>query len=1105
MACGFIKSPENHWRQSSTRSKKTGQRRSCLLIPLCAMLVVAGPTAGQAPSPATPRTSARSQPLPPSQSASHIVTLAPWRAHLIACEPAVIDPVEACFDDAGRLWVVEMRDYPFAVEDRHHGMIRVLSDSDGDGHYDQSQVFADRLNMPTGLALWRDGVVVTLAGELVFLRDTDQDGVADERQQWLTGFAIDNEQLRGNHPRLGPDGWWYIANGLRGGKIQLGSHFTDSPGPPLDLGRRDVRFDPSQGLIAPVSGPAQFGLTFDLLASRIFCSNRNPAVQVVFEQEDVKDNPLAGIIPTTVDVLPPGEHSRVFPLVDAWTTSNLHGGQFTAACGVFVTAATMDERMSSAIAEVFGDDWAALPQWIFVCEPTGSLVKRATMVRRTTALHWLDSEQNDTWEWLASRDPWFRPVNIDIAPDGSILVVDMHRAVIEHPQWVPEELKHRPDQRWGDKAGRLYVVADSSSPSEERNSATLSSPTFVNGSATEVPASFAATIADLSARPLRHRDDQELLHLLRQGNPWLNQTIRRLLMERNATATVPMLLALANDSAVPLVSRIIAMETALLLSVDLPTEITALLDESVPPVLRTATLARLRRHPSVTKFAAPLGDTSTPSQGPPRTDRDAAPAPVALQRAIARCAGGDGAEQFEALLLLQRIAAHHSIRGWLDGEELWTEVARLVVQRGDPWLLAAAVGALHDELPTVAWTWWQQLPAPAWQRPEMQRQVPLIADRLFRAMLAGPPDTQRLPAIDLLTRIAGRCEDRALTSLQRSVAMAFWCAWHDVQPEQALAWEPIAQLVGLAQAALEAEVANEEPSGDAKSATEQIQAIRLIAAIDRADLWENIARLIDGAPPHSVWQAALESYHRRHPQAAAQLVVQRFSPWSPLRQRTALPILLSHPQSRQRLLAALESKELTPRQVGIDTLRQLKKISSSAAQDIEQWIASMRADDRPTVVRRYQQALAWPGDAVAGQQVFAKNCASCHRIGELGHAVGPDISDSRTQTPAQLLVAILDPNAAIDAAYFRYTVLTDDDRIVEGLLAEETPQTIVLLQQDGQRLLLGREEVVELRSTGVSLMPEGLEAQIDPQQMADLIAFIKGWRYLDGRLPGATK
>jgi putative heme-binding domain-containing protein len=156
------------------------------------------------------------------------------------------------------------------------------------------------------------------------------------------------------------------------------------------------------------------------------------------------------------------------------------------------------------------------------------------------------------------------------------------------------------------------------------------------------------------------------------------------------------------------------------------------------------------------------------------------------------------------------------------------------------------------------------------------------------------------------------------------------------------------------------------------------------------------------------------------------------------------------------------------------------------------------------VLEEYQAALKLPADPLRGKAVFVKNCANCHHVGDVGVDVAPDISDSRVKQPEQILTDILQPNRAIDANYISYTVITADGQVLTGILASETGASITLKQQEGKTVTLARDEIDELQSTGVSLMPEGLEKDLPPQAMADLVSFIKNWRYLDGLTPLGT-
>ena len=142
------------------------------------------------------------------------------KLELVASEPDVMAPVAIAFGADGCMWVVEMRDYPYGpkpgTQDKPKSRIKRLLDQNHDGRYETATVFADELLFATGiLPTWRkDGVIVTLSGEVAFFADRDDDGKADFKETWFQGFSQENSQLRANHPTMGPDGLVYVANGL---------------------------------------------------------------------------------------------------------------------------------------------------------------------------------------------------------------------------------------------------------------------------------------------------------------------------------------------------------------------------------------------------------------------------------------------------------------------------------------------------------------------------------------------------------------------------------------------------------------------------------------------------------------------------------------------------------------------------------------------------------------------------------------------------------------------------------------------------------------------------------------------------------------------------
>ncbi|MEE2641436.1 MAG: PVC-type heme-binding CxxCH protein [Planctomycetota bacterium] len=372
------------------------------------------------------------------------------RLELVACEPNIVDPVAMRFDEKGRIWVVEMRDYPMLEQGLPTSRIKILEDRNSDGFFETSRLFADQLLFPTGLQPWKNGVIVTLEGKVVYLADNDGDFVCDQEEVLFTGFAAKNTQLRANHPTLGPDGKVYVANGLRNGEV-TGPRAKKS----LSLTGKDFRFDPLTLRFQAVTGYGQFGLTFDESGHRYTCTNRNPLRRVVFDAEYLEAAGKVLVKNSVTDVAASGAASRLFPIGETWTTSNLHANQFTAACGVHIHCGTALPGRFSGNA--------------FTCDPTAHVVHREVISLEQDPVVGHARPGREGKEFLASRNPFFRPVNLSGGPDGSLYVVDMRRRVIEHPQFMPPELKRRPDLRTGSDLGRIYRVAGKDARLDHQN------------------------------------------------------------------------------------------------------------------------------------------------------------------------------------------------------------------------------------------------------------------------------------------------------------------------------------------------------------------------------------------------------------------------------------------------------------------------------------------------------------------------------------------------------------------------------------------------------------------------------------------------------------
>lgn len=371
----------------------------------------------------------------------------PLKVELVAAEPQVESPCAMAFDDKGRIFVAENRGYP-RTDNPPQGRIVMLESTHNDGHYDKSTVFADGLTYPNGVMPWNGGLIVTSAPDVYFLKDTKGTGHADEKKVLLTGFDYaKSTQLRVNCPTLRPDGWIYFAAGLVGGTISSPDH----PEKPAVKMTGDLRWNPQTGDIETLDGRSQYGISFDALGRRFICMNRLPVQHVVIESRWLRRNPHLSFAETVQDcnertvktgLKGGGDGVRVWPISHNITTADSHAGSFTAACSVRIWPGGALPAQYDGCA--------------FSCEPTGNLVHVDRLVPHGATF--IGEPLLEKREVFASSDDWCRPVFITHGPDGALYICDMYRRIIEHPDYLPEEIRKHSDFEAGKKLGRIWRI-----------------------------------------------------------------------------------------------------------------------------------------------------------------------------------------------------------------------------------------------------------------------------------------------------------------------------------------------------------------------------------------------------------------------------------------------------------------------------------------------------------------------------------------------------------------------------------------------------------------------------------------------------------------------
>lgn len=941
---------------------------------------------------------------------------------LVAAEPEVYNPVAVAWDGLGQMYTVEMTDYPTGPPG---GRIKLLVDRDGDGRIDSSTVFADGLAYPTSVLPWRGGVLVSTAPDIKYLRDTDGDGRADSSTVLYTGFAEGNQQLRVNGLLLGIDHWIYAANGRSDGEVHrvdwpFSAADSKSAAASVSIRHRDFRFNSVDGRFEATSSFTQHGHGFDDWGNLFIGWNTVHIRHVVLDQQYLDRNPLAPPITTVEEIADPdhGSTCRVFPV--SRTTQRFNAeppGYMNASCGL----------------TVYRGDWLPEPYRgnAFVCEPLSNLVHRdllepdgATFVARRAP-----SERD--CEFLASTDPWFRPVNVCTGPDGALYVVDFYRALVEHPQYVRDEVARKTvNWREGSDRGRIWRITPKDSKPRE------------------------------TVRPAM-MSDSELVPLLQHANSWQRDTAQRLLIERSAKTVGPALVELATPDAAAIAKSGIAADRAAV------TRIHAIRTLDALRLLDDATLFRTLTdpHPRVREHSVELAEPRlqdsrklTGMVADLADDPDArvrfqvvctlgnVPVPVDVRPTILEIARRDFADRWIRRAVIN--AASQSAAQYL--VQFLTEIdpARAATddQLDFAYQLAVMVGTSSDEADDLA-------------------VIAALAKIPAAAGVSWP-----------LTGWAGLAD-----GLQRSGRTVE--AWRQSHTEALKrACDDVERMTPIADAQVRTETAH---------AAVRRMAVRLLAHTTFKRAESALRFALGDLSDQGVRLAAVQAYSSQSDPSVTDSLLAEWPTATPVVRSNILDALLSRRDRIPQVLAAVESGRLTATDLGPAHSESLLRLVDDATRArLQTALGKGSSSDRAALIASYRESLQLMGNAPRGAELFVKHCSSCHAIQGKGHRVGPDLASVASHSRDQNMADILDPNRSVASDFVSYIVAGRDGRIVTGVIVAETSGSITLRRLEGVDETIARREIEELKSTGKSLMPEGLEQVLSRQEMADLLEFL---------------
>jgi putative membrane-bound dehydrogenase-like protein len=923
---------------------------------------------------------------------------------LAASEPNVASPVAMAFDENGRLFVVEMIDYS-ERRDEKLGRIRLLEDTDGDGVFDKSTVYAEGLPWPTAVFPWKGGVFVGCTPDIVYFKDSDGDGKADERRVVFTGFGAGVKRL--NVQALLNSFNWGLDNRIHGAaSFNAGSVIKPgSTDKPVELRGKGFAFDPRSLDFAAENGGGQHGLSFDDWGRMYVGSNSRHIQTFAYDGRYADRNPAFAMPAPLIDIAVDGPAAEVYRaspeepwrvIRTKWRVSGISSGPIEGggrSAGYFTGATGVTIFRGNAYGPEFEGD-------AFIGDAGGNLVHRKKIRPDGVVVKAERAADEQKREFIASTDTWFRPVQFANGPDGCLYVIDMYRETIEHPWSLPESLKKHLDLNSGNDRGRIYRV---------------------------VPEGF--------KRPANVRlgeaSIEELVKALAHPNGWHRDTVARLLFERQDKSAVPLLEKLL-ESQGPALGRLHALYAL----------------EGLGALKQEHLLAAMSdENEHVRRHAVQLSEAFV-------AQKESSPALV--KKLAERVSDPSQIVRYQLAFTL----------GYLRDAELPARLAKIAAKDGeDAWVAAAVLNSIGDRAIDL----FRQLNEPALRDGAgagalTPRLAEIIGARGFGDEIAG------------VIEVAAEQKDSArMMTLAKSLGAGLHKAGIPLEAEKG-------QLILERAEALANDVTADPPTRAA--------AIAVLGYVAWDHYATTLLPLLDPRQGQEVQVAALTALEQLDRGQLAGEILKRWEAMTPRLRELAVGAMVKRPARARALLEAIQTGKVRRGDLSGSQASALRQSSDKAVKELAAKVLIAPAGKRDDVVKAFASALDQQGSAKHGHEIYLAKCASCHRLAGEGTALGPDLETVKNTGKEKMLTNILDPNREVAPNYTAYVVETKDGDSQIGIIASETASSVTLRMALGMEVVLPRDTIKSMRSAGLSMMPEGLEEGMKPQDLADLIEFV---------------
>lgn len=949
-----------------------------------------------------------------------------FNLELVASEPLVFDPIEMKFDENGDAFVIEMPSYP---QKDIGGRLVMLKDENMDGIYDKRVVYADDLGVATSFLPYLGGFLVASPPHLYHLKDTDKDGLVDKRISLISGFSNDNLQHNYNGLVYGLDNWIYAANGGNNGS----PYFESQPENILDLRQDDLRFNLEKEQLERVGkSSGGFIITFDNWGHLFETHNMNHISQLVFEDrytENIPGSPSNALV--NISDHEENGTSRIYPIGEQETRLNHpeQSGYFSGGVGItFYGGGSFPKEFDSGI---------------FVADCVLNLIHLDILSEDGTSFK--ASRKNDNVEFLASKDRSFRPVNMSVGPDGALYVIDMHRDVIEHPEWIPDDLEAEMDLNAGKDQGRIYRITPKKGWESHK-------------------------------KPVSPKDPKSLVASLQSSNQWERTTAQRLIVTNKITEATPFLKVQLENSNDPL-ARLHSMWTLEGLSaLSQPLLIRCLEDESKYVRENAIKIAETRLN----------GDTSL------------------VETLLELLKDEHARVRMQASLSLSTV----NDKTYRQYEGKIAEALTFALEHfdNDIWLIRAISSAAHrqalrfmqtqlalDQNPHQAKLQVIENLAELIGVRNMPAENALLLDAIREDEVSGSAVTKIVEALSrgwqngTKTGIKNKhLMQLALEKIEKGRDIALIRASGKLR--QASGLPPSSMIKPLIKNASSAIFNNNI------ALAQRLEYLQLVA-LDEFDNREDLLySLLDSKMPLALQKEAISQLQKSNKRSIGPKILELWKFLGPEARKDATNILLYKSYNHNLLLSAMENNLVSLGEFNLD-LERRRVLLFSKDKNIRERAESLFSDSgvvkRKDAIAKMKPALTMKGDVANGKEVFKIVCSACHITGDIGVEVGPVLTEIYRKSKETLLSDILDPNAAVNTNYLNHKLITKDGSIYVGLVYNETDEEIGLRMMGGVTKIINKADIESLTSQGTSLMLEGLEGSMSLQEMADLLAFLQ--------------